>query len=52
MHDVRGEDPALAEVVFCARGISKVCRVGEIEVHALREVDLEPMPIARICWSG
>ena len=31
----------MAEVVFCARGISKVYRVGEIEVHALREVDLD-----------
>ncbi len=31
----------LAEVVFCARGVSKVYRVGEIEVHALRDVDLD-----------
>jgi putative ABC transport system ATP-binding protein len=29
------------EVVFSARGISKVYRVGEIEVHALRDVDLD-----------
>jgi putative ABC transport system ATP-binding protein len=33
--------PATGEVVFEARGISKVYRVGEVEVHALREVDLE-----------
>ena len=31
----------MAEVVFCARGIAKVYRVGEIEVHALRDVDLD-----------
>jgi putative ABC transport system ATP-binding protein len=29
------------EVVFEARGISKVYRVGEVEVHALRDVDIE-----------
>src|SRR5262245_27354803 len=28
------------EVVFEMRGVSKVYRVGEVEVHALREVDL------------
>ena len=31
----------MAEVVFRARGISKTYRVGEIEVHALRDVDLD-----------
>jgi putative ABC transport system ATP-binding protein len=30
-----------AEAVFAARGISKVYRVGEVEVHALREVDID-----------
>jgi len=30
-----------AEAVFEARGISKVYRVGEVEVHALREVDID-----------
>ena len=30
-----------SEVVFCARGVSKVYRVGEVEVHALRDVDLD-----------
>jgi putative ABC transport system ATP-binding protein len=29
------------EAVFEARGVSKVYRIGEVEVHALREVDLE-----------
>jgi len=29
------------EVVFRAEGLSKVYRVGEVEVHALRDVDLE-----------
>ena len=31
----------MGEVVFEARGISKVYRMGEVEVHALRDVDLE-----------
>ncbi len=31
----------VGEVVFCARGLSKVYRSGEVEVHALRDVDLE-----------
>ena len=29
------------EAVFLARGLSKVYRMGEVEVHALRSVDLE-----------
>jgi putative ABC transport system ATP-binding protein len=29
------------EAVFEARGVSKVYRVGEVEVHALREVDVD-----------
>jgi putative ABC transport system ATP-binding protein len=37
----RDEPPESREVVFRARGLSKVYRVGEIEVHALREVDLD-----------
>jgi putative ABC transport system ATP-binding protein len=32
---------AAAELVFRARGISKVYRMGEVEVHALRGVDLD-----------
>jgi len=34
-------DSASAEVVFCARGLAKTYRTGEVEVQALRDVDLE-----------
>jgi putative ABC transport system ATP-binding protein len=33
--------PGPAEVVFSARGLAKVYRSGEVEVHALRDVDME-----------
>ena len=33
--------PAAAEPVFRARGLCKVYRMGEVEVHALRDVDLD-----------
>jgi putative ABC transport system ATP-binding protein len=33
--------PGPAEVVFEARGLAKVYRMGELEVHALRQLDLE-----------
>ncbi len=35
------EAAARPEVVFKARGLSKVYRMGEVEVHALRDVNLE-----------
>ena len=35
------EEAELAEAVFRARGLSKVYRMGEVEVHALRDVDLD-----------
>jgi putative ABC transport system ATP-binding protein len=36
-------EPAQAqpEAVFSARGLAKIYRVGEVEVHALRDVDLD-----------
>ena len=34
-------DTTTSEVVFSARGLAKVYRSGEVEVHALRDVDLE-----------
>ena len=41
--DVRASDASEVreDAVFCARGLSKVYRVGEVEVHALRDVDLD-----------
>ena len=30
-----------AEAVFQARGLTKVYRMGEVELHALRSVDLD-----------
>ena len=35
---------SVAEVVFSMRGISRVYRMGDVEVHALRSVDLELYP--------
>jgi putative ABC transport system ATP-binding protein len=37
----RPEAPAAAAPVFVARGLTKIYRMGEVEVHALRGVDLE-----------
>lgn len=34
-------DPTGAEVVFRARGLTKVYSMGEVEVHALRGIDLD-----------
>ena len=36
--------PAGRDPVFVARGLGKVYRVGEVAIHALREVDLELYP--------
>jgi putative ABC transport system ATP-binding protein len=45
LHDYRRDDqpPNVSgdEVVFCARGLTKVYRTGEVAVHALRGVDFE-----------
>ena len=35
------KQPVADEPVFVARGLSKIYRMGEVEVHALRSVDLE-----------
>jgi putative ABC transport system ATP-binding protein len=40
-HGGASQLPGTPEVVFHARGLSKVYRVGEVEVHALHEVDLD-----------
>ena len=37
----RDDAGALAPVVFAARRLSKIYHVGEVDVHALREVDLD-----------
>ena len=36
-----GPAGAAREVVFRARGVSKIYQVGDVQVHALRDVDLE-----------
>ena len=33
--------PGNAGAVFCARGLTKIYRMGEVEVHALRGIDLD-----------
>ncbi len=35
------QETAVANVVFHARGLTKIYQTGEVEVHALRDVDLE-----------
>ncbi|MCB2001483.1 MAG: ATP-binding cassette domain-containing protein, partial [Rhodoferax sp.] len=37
----RPDAPPPAEVVFSAHGLAKVYGTGEVQVHALRDVDLE-----------
>jgi putative ABC transport system ATP-binding protein len=45
MHDARRAndhpEPTAADVVFQLRGVTKIYRMGEVEVQALRAVDLE-----------
>jgi putative ABC transport system ATP-binding protein len=47
-----GGTPAPAGTVFSARGITKVYRMGEVEVHALRGVDLELYPAEFVALLG
>lgn len=39
--DQADQRAAVGEAVFIARGLSKIYRMGDVEVHALRAVDLE-----------
>ena len=40
MMDRMPTDQAQANAVFVARGLTKIYRMGEVEVHALRGIDL------------
>ncbi len=42
--DLPGAPPAAAEAVFRLRKVSKVYRMGDADIHALREVDLDLFP--------
>jgi putative ABC transport system ATP-binding protein len=44
--------PTPTGTVFSARGITKVYRMGEVEVHALRGVDLELYPAEFVALLG
>ncbi|MFN7138412.1 MAG: ABC transporter ATP-binding protein [Limisphaerales bacterium] len=41
MEQIATEEPVLREIVFQARGLKKVYHTGEVDVHALRGVDLD-----------
>jgi putative ABC transport system ATP-binding protein len=41
---IRGASPAATTAVFRARGLSKTYSMGEVQVHALRSVDLDLHP--------
>lgn len=41
LHPTLADEPNRTEVVFHARGLSKVYHLGDVEVHALRAVDLD-----------
>jgi putative ABC transport system ATP-binding protein len=45
-------DPPVGEPVFSARGLTKVYRMGEVEVPALRGVDLDLLPAELVVLLG
>jgi putative ABC transport system ATP-binding protein len=44
--------PVELQAIFTARGISKVYQMGEVQVHALREVDLDIYPSEFVVLLG
>lgn len=52
MHAADPWDSAVSPPVFRARGITKVYKMGEVEVHALRGVDLDLWPSEFVVLLG
>ena len=47
-----GESKRAGDPVFRARGVTKVYDLGEVQVHALRGVDLDLMPAELVVLLG